>query len=231
MRFKKRVASAVGVACWVLAVIGCGDDDPAGTGGSQTPSCLPVEGKSVEITVSAGDWTTTVNFVANPIDTTTSFWGSATITGASIQNVNPGDTVCFRVVFANPLVISQTVPPSINLSLTGGIGGGCQSTASYHTVVNGGDWDVASGNAGVRNSGGCVSPANGGAIHGFWHNLAVLSPAEGKVLYCLRMKFRVPATFGSTPVASGQTLTVGSVMWNAALAGDWRTAPIPVQTQ
>jgi hypothetical protein len=232
MRFKKRVASALGVACLVLAIVGCGDDDPAGTGGFQTPSCLPLEGKSVEITVSAGDWTTNVSFSVDVFsgDTTTSFSGLAAIAGASIQNVNPGDTLCIRVVFANPLVVSQTVPPSISLSLGGGIGGGCQSVSPYHSVVNGGNWSAVSSNAGVRNSGSCPNPADGGAIHGFWHNMEVSTPAEGNILYCVRTKLLVPATFGSTSVASGQTVTLEGVSWSATLDGDWRTAPLPVQT-
>jgi len=221
------------VACAAIAMAGCDDDDPAApTGADRFVHCAPVEGKSVTIIVSTGDWTTAVNTRVDPFtgDTTTSFTGTASL-GATIPDVNAGDTLCVRVAFSDPLVISATVPPYVSLALGGGTPGGCQSGSSYHAVVEGGDWGVISTNAGVRNSGSCTYPSGGGAIHGYWHNMVADIPTEGSTLYCITTKFRVPATFGSTPIASGQTLPVEFVAWSTQLDGDHSSDPFPVQAQ
>jgi hypothetical protein len=221
MSNKLLLAGIAGVLVCQAVAAGCGDDEVT------APVCPAVQGKGLQFVLHADDWTTNVSLSEFPPgDSTTSFSGRVDIPDTIIA-VDPGDTLSIRLVFADPLVISSTVPSYIAMSLTGGNQGGCAGASPYLAVEDGGGWDLTATNGGVR---GPV--CSGSTVHGFWFNMVAGAIVEGARLTCLTATFVVPAKLGGIgDIAPGQNLPVDSFSWDTELDGDRTSDPFPVQVQ
>lgn len=153
-------------------------------------------------------------------------WTSSVGFDHTIQNVNPGDVLVFKINLVDQLSVSENIiPENIHLEIRGSsenILGSLQSTVS--NFVSTGTLSFNITNAGFYSS------EDYNSLDGFWISLDTpLTPSVGQTIESFTISLVVPSEFpGSSPIPEGQNIHFNSLRLSAAAEGDLTSEPFPL---
>ncbi len=139
---------------------------------------------------------------------------------ASIPDIDPGDTITFRVEFLNPLMVNRNDVPYIAFSL-GCTYAGCMIPSYEYNIIPDGNIALSVGNAGCY----MTCPAETGTIDGFWFNMNTTQEPliEGAILNGFTASFIVPTTLAH----ENGTTCLSSITCSTVYQSDERSNPLP----